>query len=301
VAILLPTPEDVMEKLLRINSATLIRASTGTALDRKTLAKVKGGRAAERTMARLADDFRKRHPTAADHIDKFRERRAAQMAELGLHDEFEIESSVGTWRMGIEGVDQVAAEAQEPQLTCTVLRDRLLPLEDASIRATALWRKGDYDQVLNTVETCALAPFVNLDRLRRDVHRCTGAQSFADALQPVRALACLYLLAVFERQFYKMDNNPGFAVTAQVGGSQAAFNLAMRLAEGALNASRTFQPCFRAVSAVPRRMTKMRAPSLVRKQPEIFILTLAIRPPCSATLLVNGTAGSCRNRRTASS
>lgn len=41
----------------------------------------------------------------------------------------------------------------------------------------------------------------------------------------------------------------------------------MKAGDGALKASRMFQPCLRAVSAVPRRTAKMRAPSIVRKQP----------------------------------
>src|SRR5437016_14500328 len=45
---------------------------------------------------------------------------------------------------------------------------------------------------------------------------------------------------------------------------------------------------------------KVSAPSVVRKQPEIFCLTLGMRTACSATLLVNGTAGSFMKRQTSS-
>ena len=40
----------------------------------------------------------------------------------------------------------------------------------------------------------------------------------------------------------------------------------------------------------------MRAPSRVRKQPEIFISTFIILRSCSARLLVKGTSKSVRNR-----
>ena len=59
-----------------------------------------------------------------------------------------------------------------------------------------------------------------------------------------------------------------------------------------------FQPCFLAVAMTDRRRAKVRAPSRVRKPPEIFVLTFVILRSRSASLLVKGTAKSLRNRRT---
>jgi len=63
---------------------------------------------------------------------------------------------------------------------------------------------------------------------------------------------------------------------------------------------RTFQPCFLAVEMTVRLMTKVFAPSSDRKPPEIFCLTLIMRPSCSAWLLVQGTSGLGRKLRTSS-
>ena len=51
----------------------------------------------------------------------------------------------------------------------------------------------------------------------------------------------------------------------------------MRLAGFAARVWRMFQPCFRAVAMTDRMRAKVRAPAMVRKQPEIFILTFIIR------------------------
>ena len=53
-----------------------------------------------------------------------------------------------------------------------------------------------------------------------------------------------------------------------------------------------FQRCFRAVDMTDWTQAKVRAPAMVRKPPEIFILTFIIRRSRSASLLVKGTAKS---------
>ena len=59
---------------------------------------------------------------------------------------------------------------------------------------------------------------------------------------------------------------------------------------------RMLKPCFRAVETTDRRRAKIWAPSRVRNEPEIFILTFIILRSCSARLLVKGTSKSVRNR-----
>ncbi len=49
-----------------------------------------------------------------------------------------------------------------------------------------------------------------------------------------------------------------------------------------------FQPCFRAVEMTERRQAKVRAPAMVRKPPEIFILTFIIRRSRSASIVGEG-------------
>jgi hypothetical protein len=62
----------------------------------------------------------------------------------------------------------------------------------------------------------------------------------------------------------------------------------MRSAGFAARVWRMFEPCFRAVEMTERRQAKARAPAMVRKPPEIFILTFNIRRSRSASLLVKG-------------
>ena len=62
----------------------------------------------------------------------------------------------------------------------------------------------------------------------------------------------------------------------------------------------TPHPCFLAVPIRVRISVKFFAPWSERKQPEIFSLSFIIRPSRSAWLLVNGTSGLVRKRRTAS-
>ena len=59
---------------------------------------------------------------------------------------------------------------------------------------------------------------------------------------------------------------------------------------------RMLKPCFLAVETTDRRRAKICAPSRVRNEPEIFILTFIILRSCSARLLVKGTLKSVRNR-----
>ena len=56
------------------------------------------------------------------------------------------------------------------------------------------------------------------------------------------------------------------------------------------------KPCFLAVDTTDLSSAKIRAPSRVRKPPEIFILTFIIRRSRSARLLVKGTSKSVRKR-----
>ena len=60
-----------------------------------------------------------------------------------------------------------------------------------------------------------------------------------------------------------------------------------------------FQPCFPAVEIALRRMEKFSAPFPDRKPPEIVWRSLIIRRSRSASLFVNGTSTSVRNRSTA--
>jgi len=62
--------------------------------------------------------------------------------------------------------------------------------------------------------------------------------------------------------------------------------------------SRRFQPCFWAVASRVRMMAKSVAPARERKLPEIFWRSFIMRASRSASLLVNGTAGSARKRST---
>src|SRR5271156_5860282 len=64
----------------------------------------------------------------------------------------------------------------------------------------------------------------------------------------------------------------------------------------AVRTCRMLKPCFLAVDTTDLRSAKIRAPSRVRKPPEIFILTFIIRRSCSARLLVKGTSKSVRKR-----
>jgi hypothetical protein len=66
----------------------------------------------------------------------------------------------------------------------------------------------------------------------------------------------------------------------------------MRLAGFAARVWRMFQPCLRAVDMTVRMRANVRAPAIIRKLPEIFILTFIIRRSLSASLLVKGTAKS---------
>src|ERR1700722_2233370 len=72
----------------------------------------------------------------------------------------------------------------------------------------------------------------------------------------------------------------------------------IRTAGGAVRVSRMFHPCFRAVETTERRRVNVLAPAIVRKPPEIFILTFIMRRSRSPRLLVKGTLKSWRKRRT---
>ena len=69
---------------------------------------------------------------------------------------------------------------------------------------------------------------------------------------------------------------------------------------GACSVSSRFQSCLRAVSSTVRSTAWFRAPSGLRKLPEIFCWTLRGRSARSASLLVTGTVGSRVNRSTSS-
>src|SRR5208283_1743693 len=73
-----------------------------------------------------------------------------------------------------------------------------------------------------------------------------------------------------------------------------------RIWGSSVRASRIFQPCFLAVAMNERRTAKSVAPSSERKPPEIFCRSFIMRPSRSASLLVNGTVGSCRKRSVSS-
>ena len=66
----------------------------------------------------------------------------------------------------------------------------------------------------------------------------------------------------------------------------------MRPAGFAARVWRMFKPCLRAVDMTVRMRANVRAPAMVRKAPEIFILTFIIRRSRSASLLVKGTVKS---------
>lgn len=207
---LIPPPDWVVRELLHIDMATFMRQVTGTTLDRKTLLKVAMGHAAKWTMARMSKEYREHNPRLAGYVDAIRERRKKELAEIGRQEEFEMELSTGTWRSGIEAACMAAVEGGEPHLTMDLLRDHLLPLEDASFHAEVLWRKGAREEVLDVVECCALAPLLNMGRLRRDVEGVEDQKAFANAFKPVRAIGCLFILAAFERQLYTGNGSPGF-------------------------------------------------------------------------------------------
>lgn len=207
---IIPPPDWVVRELLHVDMATFIRQVTGTTLDRKTLLKVAMGQAAKWTMARMSKEYRERNPRLAGYVDVIRERRKKELAELSRREEFDLELSTGTWRSGIEAACVAAVEGGEPHLTMDLLLDHLLPLEDASFHAEILWRKGAREEVLDVVECCALAPFLDMGRLRRDVEGVEDLKAFADAFKPVRAIGSLFVLAAFERQLYTRGGNPGF-------------------------------------------------------------------------------------------
>lgn len=64
--------------------------------------------------------------------------------------------------------------------------------------------------MLDLVATSALARYLDIDRLHHHAQSAGDAAAFSDAFNPVRALACLYILAVWERQFHPRGNRPGF-------------------------------------------------------------------------------------------
>ena len=59
-------------------------------------------------------------------------------------------------------------------------------------------------------------------------------------------------------------------------------NSMIKAAGGAVRVRRVFQPCLRAVDRTERRVTKVSAPSQLRKPPDIFIFTFIMRISCSA-------------------
>lgn len=140
---ILPPPMWVAGELLKVDLASFLRSATDTTLDRKTLVKVTLGQAAARTLARLAGHFRRRHPELAGYLDIIRGRRAEELAAQGRLEDFEIEDSISTWRAGVEGAAMAASEAGEPFLL-TIMWERLLSLEDASMRAEVLFRKAEF-------------------------------------------------------------------------------------------------------------------------------------------------------------
>lgn len=210
VTFFIPPPFWIAKELLHIDLPGWMKEVTGTSLDRKTLKTWEAGKATPRTQTRLASDFQKQHPEIAESLDAYRSQRSDIMAALGRHEEFEIENSGSTWRPSIELAVIAATKAGEPQFAPTILQTQLLPLEEASIRAEVLWKNGAFDEVFDLMAASVLAPFLDLDRLRQDAQSSKDATAFSDVFKPVRALACLYILAVWERQFHPRGNRPGF-------------------------------------------------------------------------------------------
>ncbi len=60
-----------------------------------------------------------------------------------------------------------------------------------------------------------------------------------------------------------------------------------------------FQPCLRAVEIRPQGGCEVLTPSQLRKPPDAVIFTFSVRMPCSAWLLVKGTAKLNTKRSTA--
>jgi hypothetical protein len=67
----------------------------------------------------------------------------------------------------------VAADTGEPHGALD-----LLPLADATFQAETLFRQERTDAILDIVESCAQARFVDIGRLRQDARGCRDKQEF---------------------------------------------------------------------------------------------------------------------------
>jgi len=207
---LIPPFDWVVQELLHLDTARVFKELAGLPFDRKTLQRLAKGQASQRTADRSQSEYRKRHPWHAAHLDAFRARRTRELREQGREAQLELELSSWNWRGAIEGACDAAADAGERNLAYDRLRDLLLPLVDASYQAEVLFRQDAADSILDIVGACALGTFIDVPRLRREARQRTDRQAFSDALNPVRAVALLFILAAFDRQVFATGGNSIF-------------------------------------------------------------------------------------------
>jgi len=183
-------------------SALALKKATDTSIDIKTVKKVLDGTASPASAEALLADMMKAMPAAIHGAEQF----DAYVRNTYPNDEEADERAIVmnrlSWQIVIYSLECTAKPTPElpanwvsPFIRC------LLPLDKASVRATALARKGRFADAIEVSRTTELARYLP-DACWKDIEAATTIQEYAVASAPLRMLGALYILAVAEVHAY---------------------------------------------------------------------------------------------------
>ena len=179
-----------------------LKKATDTPIDIKTVKKVLDGTASPASAEALLADMMEAMPAAVHGAEEFDAYVRMTYPADEDADERAIVMNRLSWQIVIYSLE--CSQKPEPKLPpdwISPFTRCLLPLDKASVRATALANKGKFAEAIEVIRATDIARFLP-ERCWGAIEAATNIQEFAYATAPLRMLGALYLLAVAEVHAY---------------------------------------------------------------------------------------------------
>jgi hypothetical protein len=201
--ILLP-PISVYENLLnRKNGFGLaLKRMAKSSVDAKTLRKLMQGEGSPGSAKKVVDGMFSAFPDAKEVIDQFNAEAAIRYGSPEQALELQLTMSELTWQAGIYSFASRVELDQGAQAKADLAMIRyLVPLDRASLEATANVKRGELAAACNIVEASAVRPYLKDEHLL-SMRAANSPEAFAAATLPARYIGLLFIAAALEHDLW---------------------------------------------------------------------------------------------------
>lgn len=177
-----------------------------SSVDAKTLRRLMKGEASENSARKVIVEMFAAYPKSKEIIEKFNAEMAAEYSGEDQSHELALAQGSLVWLPFIYAFASQVEQHQGPEARADLASIRhIVPLDHASIKVSALVKRGDISAACDLVEQSAIRPFLADEHLR-EMRAANSPEAFVAASMPVRYIGLLFIAAALEHDLWPNGN-----------------------------------------------------------------------------------------------